>query len=101
MDTLDKYQMKEKVSLIVKVWTIFKNDLLELVKSTEEDVSTKKMIEMIALIKDRLELTIEEIKVIDKWTIGFIDGCEKYDAKVIKIMDMTVKKLEEDFCNNE
>ncbi|CCL32225.1 TPA: hypothetical protein ACSVPQ_002479 [Clostridioides difficile] len=100
MKVLDEFQMKENISLIAKVWDLFKNDLLGLVKSTDEDISTKTMTEMIKSIKERLELTTEEIKVIDKWTICFIEGCKKYDAKIIKIMDMTIKKIEEDFHNN-
>ncbi|HBF9450451.1 TPA: hypothetical protein KO327_002412 [Clostridioides difficile] len=100
MKVLDEFQMKENISLIGKVWDLFKNDLLELVKSTEDDISTKAMVEMIKSIKERLELTTEEIKIIDKWTICFIEGCKKYGAKIIKIMDMTIKKLEEDFYNN-
>ncbi|MGO0885163.1 hypothetical protein ACTPDI_20535 [Clostridioides difficile] len=100
MDILDTCQMKEDVSLIVKVWELFKNDLLELIESSEEDISTKEMIKIIKLIKDRLKLTDKEIKVIDRWTICLIEGCKKYDAEIVKIMDMTVKKLEKNFCNN-
>ncbi|MCC0726716.1 hypothetical protein KGF51_09890 [Clostridioides sp. ZZV14-6045] len=100
MKVLDEFQMKENISLIVKVWNLFKNDLLELVKSTDDEISTKAMAEMIKSIKERLELTTEEIKVIDKWTICFIEGYRKYDAKIIKIMDKIIKKLEEDFHDN-
>ncbi|CZR99340.1 hypothetical protein CDFC105_72945 [Clostridioides difficile] len=101
MDILDTFQMKEDVSLIVKAWGLFKSDLLKLIESSEEEnISTEEMIKIIKLIKDRLKLTDKEIKVIDRWTICLIEGCKKYDAEIVKIMDMTVKKLEKNFCNN-
>lgn len=95
--TLD--EISKKIDLIDKVWMIFKKDLLSFVQCTDKDISTKNIIEIIESITVRLNLNSEQIKIINYLKDTFIQSLKEHDAKAIKIMDLTIKRLKEDYCN--
>ncbi|SCH67585.1 Uncharacterised protein [uncultured Clostridium sp.] len=92
-------EISEKIDLIDEVWIIFKKDLISFVQSIDKDVSIKNIIEIIESITVRLNLNSEQIKIINYLKDTFIQSLKEHDAKAIKIMDLTIKRLKEDYCN--